>query len=246
MKRSTPNYMVYGETGCLPLSIDINERIIMFWARLKKHDVNNHQKKLSSLLYNITYNLSKNLSENNLRKKFPWIANLRQFFINCGLCNIWDTQNFGNEKWLKLAIRQKLKDIFLNDWYSVIQNSSKSTFYRIFKKEFKFEKYLLSTPKPFLRYMIKFRTRNHRLPIETGNWARIPINQRTCTSCNNKIGDEFHYLFECVLLNDERKKFLKPYYYRRANTFKLDQLINTENKSEYLKLCKFVKTIILR
>jgi hypothetical protein len=44
MKRSIPNYMVYGETGCM-LSIDINERIIMFWARLKKHDVNNQQKK---------------------------------------------------------------------------------------------------------------------------------------------------------------------------------------------------------
>jgi hypothetical protein len=51
MKRSTSNYMVYGETGCLPLSIDINERIIMFLARLKKHAANNHQKKLLSLLY---------------------------------------------------------------------------------------------------------------------------------------------------------------------------------------------------
>ena len=94
--------------------------------------------------------------------------------------------------------------------------------------------------------MIKFRTRNHRLPIETGNWTRTPIIQRTCNFCNNKIGDEFHYLLECEQLNDERKKFLKPYYYRRANVFKLEKLMNIENKSEYLKLCKLIKTIILR
>ena len=30
LKRSTPNYFVYGETGCMPLSVDIEEKVISF------------------------------------------------------------------------------------------------------------------------------------------------------------------------------------------------------------------------
>jgi len=31
MKKSTPNYMVYGETGFLPLKIDLENRIVAYW-----------------------------------------------------------------------------------------------------------------------------------------------------------------------------------------------------------------------
>lgn len=92
--------------------------------------------------------------------------------------------------------------------------------------------------------MIKFRTRNHRLPIETGNWSRTPIDIRFCNSCHNQIGDEFHYLFQCSSLQTERQLYIKPHYYRRPSTYKMEQLINTKNRTEYLKLCKFVKIIL--
>ena len=32
LKTSTPSFMVYGETGATPLSIDINCRLISFWT----------------------------------------------------------------------------------------------------------------------------------------------------------------------------------------------------------------------
>ena len=31
LKKSTPNYIVYGETGVMPLKIDVQCRIISFW-----------------------------------------------------------------------------------------------------------------------------------------------------------------------------------------------------------------------
>ena len=31
MKKSTPDYMVYGETGCIPPSVDIKQRAMIFW-----------------------------------------------------------------------------------------------------------------------------------------------------------------------------------------------------------------------
>ena len=33
-KRSTSNDMIYGETGCMPLRLDIEEGIISFWFRI--------------------------------------------------------------------------------------------------------------------------------------------------------------------------------------------------------------------
>ena len=51
MKSSTPNSMVYGETGTLPIRIDINSRMISFWTKLTDFESN----KLSSYMYTTLY-----------------------------------------------------------------------------------------------------------------------------------------------------------------------------------------------
>jgi len=86
--------------------------------------------------------------------------------------------------------------------------------------------------------MIRFRTRNHRLPIEIGNWERTPINERLFQTCN-RLGDEFHYLFECTIYDRERKQYLQRYYYNNPSTFKLQKLMSSEK--DFINLCTFVK-----
>ncbi len=55
--------------------------------------------------------------------------------------------------------------------------------------------------------VVKFRTSNHKLPIETGRWNGIERSERKCNLCNLKdIGDEFHYLLICPFLAESRKK----------------------------------------
>lgn len=244
LKRSTPNYFVYGETGCMPLSIDIEEKIISFWSRLCVTEGGDTPNKLSSAVYKNILRSTETIPDEILQVKYPWLHNVRYILIKCGLINIWTIQNFPNTKWLKMSVKQKLQDLFLNNWYHLVENSSNSTFYRVFKKSFGIESYLSELQPSLLYDLIKFRTRNHRLPIETGNWSRIPINERNCNSCRNKIGDEFHYLFECEQFSNDRRQFIKPYFYRRSNMFKLEKLMCTGNKSEFLKLCKFIKVIL--
>ena len=48
--------------------------------------------------------------------------------------------------------------------------------------------------------LAKFRTSNHKLPIETGRWSNIPRNQRICHLCETEIGDEYHYIMKCAFL----------------------------------------------
>ena len=49
-------------------------------------------------------------------------------------------------------------------------NSSKGKIYRTFKLDFGCEKYLEKLPKKFRIILSKFRTTNHRLPVETDRW----------------------------------------------------------------------------
>ena len=51
--KSTPNCMVYGETGCTPLLGEVICRMVGFWGRL----VQGQRSKLSFMLYYFTSNL---------------------------------------------------------------------------------------------------------------------------------------------------------------------------------------------
>ena len=53
MKTSTPNFMVYGETGVYPIYIDVYCRMIYFWATL----VSGPPTKLSYIIYHTAYSL---------------------------------------------------------------------------------------------------------------------------------------------------------------------------------------------
>ena len=91
-----------------------------------------------------------------------------------------------------------------------MQNSSKGKLYSAFKDGITLEKYLLTLSKNKYTSLLKFRTSNHKLPIETGRWNKTDVADRKCTICSlNMIGDEFHYLFECPCLNTERKNVFK-------------------------------------
>ena len=53
VKKCTPNYIVYGELGRVPMSVHINARMVGFWARI----VNGKKEKISKTLYDILYQL---------------------------------------------------------------------------------------------------------------------------------------------------------------------------------------------
>ena len=80
------------------------------------------------------------------------------------------------------------------------------------------------------------------MPIEKGQFMNIERHGRKCPHCNT-IGDEYHYLFECIFFSDERKNLLKPYFYTHTNTLKFSQLFNSKY-NVICKLSKFVKIIM--
>ena len=72
----------------------------------------------------------------------------------------------------------------------------------------------------------------------------MPLNERKCEHCKNELGDEFHYLLKCELFSEDRRKYIKQYYYRNPNILKYNELMNTTNIPMLKKLCIFIGKIL--
>ena len=132
LKQSTLSCMVYGETGRFPLSVYIKTRMISFWCKLVSDDEN----KLSSRLYNLICHYS-----DNRTLSYKWLDIIKHILDHTGFSNMFvmPRNNIGNLSNFHMVIKKRLEYQFEQQWRD---ESSKCTLYRIFKTEFKYEKYL--------------------------------------------------------------------------------------------------------
>lgn len=159
----------------------------------------------------------------------------------CGFSNVWSEQNAVNVKWLSAIVKQRLQDQYIQKWSSEIHNSSKGQIYKIFKKNFSYENYINLLPHKLRKIFMKFRTANHHLPVETGRWSNIPLNQRVCKLCNTgQIADKFHYILECKELLTFRHRYLEDKYCSAPNTIKFCELMSCNNVTKLKKICYFI------
>ena len=119
------------------------------------------------------------------------------------------------------------------------------TLHALFKENLSFEFFLSTMPRNAYIPMIKFRTSNFKLPIETGRWSNVSIHERKCNLCaTNDLGNKFHYLLTCPFFENDRKELLEPYYFIRPNIIKYKELLTSRNKMVLIKLSKFMNIFI--
>ena len=173
-----------------------------------------------------------------------WVRFIKSILDECGKSQVWTDQRFPNISWLCGSIKQTLTDQFMQQWRSYVQDSPKALNYRIYKDEPKFENYFNIVNDRNYITLCRFRTMNHRLPIERGRWQNIPRENRKCNLCQSQdIGDEYHYLLTCTSLREERKLYIKPKLYKRPNTMKFRELMNSQHPPDLYNLCKFIRII---
>lgn len=175
--------------------------------------------------------------------KSQWLENVKKYLCNLGFSGIWYNQCVINSKWLIMSSRQKLKDLFIQNWMSEINNTSATNVYTFLKTEFEQSTYIKSLPLYLCQQLMAFVTRNHNLPVETGRWGNIPSTERKCTICND-LGDEYHYFMVCPLFNDDRKRYIERNVYRRPNMIKFINLLTSKNCKKLRTVALFCNTII--
>lgn len=236
LKKTTPTFMIYGELGVLPVALDIKTRVISYWSKLLT--MTEKPTRLSYAMYHFIYNLHK-----NKQLKSQYIENVKNILETCGFSGIWQSQDGINPRWLTLAISRNLKDQYLQTWASIVEKASSGTNYRLFKDDLTCSKYVTLLSKGLCKVLLRFRTRNHKLPIETGRWNSIPLQERKCIFCTEDLGDEYHYIMTCRQFKAQRFKYINKYFYQNPNILKFKQLMNSENITELNNLCYFIQEI---
>ena len=236
LKKSTSSFMIYGELGIMPIYIDIKTRVISYWS--KTISMSDQPTRLSYFLYKILYNMHKNKLVNSL-----YIENVKSILESCGFSGVWHSQDTENPKWLSLAISQKLKDQYLQTWSATVDKTSSATNFKLYKDTFGYSKFLSLLSAKNSKTFLRFRTRNHTLPVETGRWNGTPLHERICNFCQKELGDEFHFMLVCDHFKQQRQTYIKRYYYHNPNTLKFKQLMNTENIADLKKISCFIQII---
>lgn len=218
VRKSTPNFMVYGELGRFPLYIQIFTRMFNFWCKLVQT-----QSTLSSCIYSVLYNLHESGSIKSL-----WVQHIKKSLNSTGLTFLWHMQHSVDLCKYKTLFQSILQDMFIQEWFSN-QVSSKGSFYFSFKNSFKLEDYLLKLNYRHAITICKLRTSNHKFPIETGRWCNVIREDRLCPLCMEAVGDEFHYLFICKHFETERYKYIPRYFLQNPSVHKMCTMLSQCN-----------------
>jgi len=238
-RKGTPTSMILGEFGKFPLNLEVKIRTLCFWYRLVTTIKDN---KLSNIVYTFLFNLY----EKGLYIS-PYLKFVHSTLNNLGLSYMWTNQlhlSLSPEH-LRQTIKQRLNDQYIQCWYTEINSKESFYNYRIYKIDFKQEKYISMLNEHYVKIFFQFRTLNHKLPIQTGRIHSILRNERICQRCNlNLIGDEYHYLFECPFFTLQRNSYIKKYFLIRPNAIKYNQLFNNENMKVLENLVIFLKAIM--
>ena len=237
LKPSTPKVMVYGELGRFPMQIFIQSRMINFWSKV----VCGKEDKLSYRLYKILYYMS----EQGIFQS-QWLHTIRTILQKCELDYFWYNQfQLPKMDFLRLKVKQKLKELYINSWSNEVDIISKCLNYRVYKQEHKIESYLVKLSSSLCNFYNRFRCMNHRLPIEFGRFFNIERSKRKCRICKTgEIGDEYHYLFTCSFFKYDRKRHIAPYFYKDPNILTFAELMNIEDISIMTQTAIFCKKII--
>ena len=193
--------------------------MIGFWKRL----VCGKRDKISCILYNLMYKMH---TRNFYFSK--WLDCVQNTLNNCGFSEYWIHQNVPDNCGLAKMIKKNALLISLNrpgiilylNFLSVLISELLSIIMVL-------KKYLTLLPTDLRISFSKFRCTNHKLPIEKGRFLGIARDDRICNLCNSaKLGDEYHYIFECDYLKTERKKFIPQKYYKKTQHLKYHDLFN--------------------
>ena len=185
-----------GELGRYPMYVKSKERSLLYWVKIMKHVDNPMHMCYVDQLQRI------HVPRNN-----TWAFSLKSLLDNLGFSNIWSAFN-SDVNYIPI-FKQRLCDQYVQEWNTSITNQPKLDSYRLFKTEFKYEKYLDAVSNVSMRKEFsKLRLSSHCLEIETGRYVNIDRNERHCKCCNMRVVEsEYHFMLCCPLYRELRQKY---------------------------------------
>ena len=117
-----PNKFVYGETGRYPLYVNNAVRCIRCWLRILKLDSARLPKQAYIMLFNM-----------DERGKNCWATSVRNILFSLGFGYVWLQQGIGCDRVFIAIFKQRLTDIYKQEWSASILQKDMYAKYRDFK-----------------------------------------------------------------------------------------------------------------
>ena len=159
VKVTTPACMVLGEVERYPIETQAKCRILGFWYGLCNTS-DSESPKISNVMFQLCSKLYYACDY-----KLPWLMKVHSLLDSLGLSYTWSNQVY-SIKGFKRIVKQRLRDQFIQEWQSRVAENSVCCNYRLYKKKFFLEEFLIYFPFPLRQRVLKFRLSNHRLPIQ--------------------------------------------------------------------------------
>ena len=133
--------------------------------------------------------------EQNLK----WYSNTIKILEECGFYEPLNDKLLIPPEVLIKNVKQYLTTQYTHRWLNKLQTTTgKLRTFKQVKHTFKYESYL-DLPFHLHSTITRLRISNHNLKIETGryNLPSLPVNEKTCFNCFDKVEDELHFLLSC-------------------------------------------------
>jgi hypothetical protein len=175
------------------------------------------------------------LSEDN-NGKTCWASQIRQILSKAGFLFVWLNQGAENKKVFLSTLKQRLIDMYLQEWNATIRVKERYSLFSSLVKNFGCSDYVFYIDIHCFKEVIT-QLRCGVLPINC-NVHRYSehFQDKTCPFCNDAEEDEVHFIFSCPLYSELRKWFSIDRYDQHA----LVRLLTCNQKYETINLAKFV------
>ena len=195
VQRQTTNIGVLLELGRIPLNIYGIKQAVKNWERIKKGNAN--PVLLSS------YN-------DAMKENLAWVNGLKTHLEKNGMLSLFINCYANKPDFIHKKLLQTLSDEFHQEAFaSIKEERSKLRTYALIKTDIGLEKYLIEIKHIGMRISLsRFRLSNHKLMIEIGRHNKIPLEQRYCPFCHDKVETEIHFLVSCPIYSFMRARLL--------------------------------------
>ena len=133
--------------------------------------------------------------------KRNWALSVKTLLDNYGFSYVWDNPSSVNLKKFHLIFKERVIDVFKQEWLHKISVSGSLILYKTVKHSLEIEHYLDVLPGKLRCALSKLRYSAHQLKIETGRYTRNRLDRslRLCNYAINLILRTSIILFWCAL-----------------------------------------------
>ncbi|MCG8047978.1 MAG: reverse transcriptase family protein, partial [Candidatus Thiodiazotropha endolucinida] len=120
VKQSTQNDFIYGELGRTDYQIRRYGSIIKYWLKVITSDENKYIKQIYNMMLN-------DIEIQPLKQN--WVSSVKDMLSRLGFMEVWLAQGVRNSETFLKAFKLRLKDIFVQDWHSRLETSTRARCY---------------------------------------------------------------------------------------------------------------------